>query len=91
VRKPDRAIFLHAAQRLGVEPSGCLFVGDNPVADILGAHACGMRTAWLANRSKWPDELSPRPDAVISTLDEVLPLATGNQPLTASVSRTEVT
>jgi putative hydrolase of the HAD superfamily len=91
VRKPDKAIFLRAAQRLGVEPGDCLFVGDNPIADVLGAHACGMKTAWLTNRSKWPGELSPQPGAIISTLDEVLPLAAANQSLAASVSRTEVT
>jgi putative hydrolase of the HAD superfamily len=88
VRKPDKAIFLRAAQRLGVEPGDCLFVGDNPVADVLGAHACGMRTAWLSNRSKWPGELSPQPDAIISTLDEVLSLAVENHADTA-VFKTE--
>jgi putative hydrolase of the HAD superfamily len=91
VRKPDKAIFLRAAQRLSVGPGDCLFVGDNPAADVLGAHACGMRTAWLACRPKWPSELSPQPGVTISTLDAVLPLVMANQPLAASVSRTEVT
>lgn len=89
VRKPDKAIFLRAAQRLGVKPDDCLFVGDNPVADVLGAHACGMQTAWLAGRSKWPSELPPRPGVIIGALGEVLPLAVASQPFTASASGTE--
>ncbi len=88
VRKPDKAIFLRAAKRLGVEPGDCLFVGDNPVADILGAQACGMQTAWLAHRSKWPAEISRRPDTIIGTLEEVLPLATS--PSSMDVTRSVI-
>ena len=43
VRKPDIQIFHRAASRLGVAPDACLFVGDNPHADIYGAKATGVR------------------------------------------------
>jgi putative hydrolase of the HAD superfamily len=39
--KPDPAIFLHALQRLGAEPSRAVHVGDSP-ADEEGARAAGM-------------------------------------------------
>ena len=72
LRKPDAALFLRAAERLGVTPEQCLFVGDNPVADVLGAQAAGMSTAWFANGQVWPGELPGPPGAIIRELPEVL-------------------
>ena len=43
-RKPHAAIFERALQRLGVEASRTLFVGDTLASDIAGAAAVGMRT-----------------------------------------------
>lgn len=72
LRKPDTALFLRAAGRLGIDPSQCLFVGDDPSADILGGHAAGMRTAWLAREGEWPDRLGPMPGIAIRSLHEVI-------------------
>jgi putative hydrolase of the HAD superfamily len=44
VRKPDRAIFLHALDVLGVDPSDAVFVGDRLDADVQGASQVGMAT-----------------------------------------------
>ena len=41
IRKPDAAIYLLAADRLGVEPKECVFVDDVP-ANVDGARAVGM-------------------------------------------------
>jgi phosphoglycolate phosphatase len=41
--KPHPAPLLEAAQRLGVEPELCLYVGDDE-RDIVAGHAAGMRT-----------------------------------------------
>ncbi len=41
--KPDRRIFLLAAQRLGVSPSDLVHVGDSEAADVVGAHEAGLR------------------------------------------------
>jgi putative hydrolase of the HAD superfamily len=49
VQKPDPEAFRRLAERLGVEPEECLFVGDNPLHDIEGARAVGM-TALLVDR-----------------------------------------
>ncbi|MFK4789513.1 HAD family hydrolase [Microbacterium sp. ZW T5_56] len=44
-QKPDRAAFLALARSLQVEPHSCLFIGDNPEQDVVGAIRAGMRAA----------------------------------------------
>jgi putative hydrolase of the HAD superfamily len=46
LRKPDAALFRRAADRLHVALPECLFVGNNPVVDVLGAHADGVVQVW---------------------------------------------
>jgi HAD superfamily hydrolase (TIGR01549 family) len=46
--KPDPAIFFHAAEELGAEPTAVLMVGDSFERDIRPAKQTGMKTAWLA-------------------------------------------
>lgn len=41
-RKPELAIFQHAARQWPFAPAEILFVGDDPLADIAGARAAGM-------------------------------------------------
>ena len=38
-RKPDAAMALHAAERLGVAPKNCLFVGDSDIDILTGVNA----------------------------------------------------
>ena len=71
VKKPDLAIFHAAAACLGVPPADILFVGDNPVADIAGAHAAGMPAAWLHRDQAWPSKATDRPEFVVDALREV--------------------
>lgn len=75
LRKPDRALFHRAAARLGVSPAHCLFVGDNPAVDVLGAHAAGMKTAWFGVAADWPAHLPLMPGPAISVLADLLPIA----------------
>lgn len=70
-RKPDAAIFLKAAEKLSVRAADCVFVGDSPEADLLGARSVGMRTVWFPNGAKWPPVYSWSPDATIKCLMEV--------------------
>jgi putative hydrolase of the HAD superfamily len=45
--KPDHAIFLHAAEKLGGDPGTMMMVGDSFERDVVPAKKAGMQTAWL--------------------------------------------
>lgn len=47
VEKPDPEIFRRAAERMGVDPGECLYVGDLYPVDVLGARAAGMEAVLL--------------------------------------------
>lgn len=47
VHKPDRRIFDHAAEILGVSNDQCVFVGDDPASDVAGALNADMEVVWL--------------------------------------------
>lgn len=42
LRKPERAIYLFACERLGVAPVRCLYCGDGAYSELTGAAALGM-------------------------------------------------
>ncbi len=77
VGKPHAAIFRRVAARLGVACEDCVYVGDNPINDMQGAHDAGMRIVWMDNcqPTDHPRYSMPMPPdtPVIHTLDE-LPL-----------------
>lgn len=50
VQKPDPRAFTLLAERLGVDPQACVFVGDDPEKDVQGARRAGMR-AVLVDRA----------------------------------------
>ena len=68
--KPDPAIFRHALDAIGADPTSTLFVGDQPVADIGGARGVGMGTAWVHHGREW-EIAEPPPDHVIAGAWEV--------------------
>jgi putative hydrolase of the HAD superfamily len=72
IRKPEAAIFLRAAEKLGVAPAECLFVGDNPQTDIGGAQQVGIKTVWRKGHLPWPEQLPITPDYTIDELSQLL-------------------
>lgn len=55
VHKPDPALFIYTAEKLGLSPDECVYVGDHPVNDIKGAldagmHAIRMNWGWFKNQ-----------------------------------------
>ncbi|MBM7564766.1 HAD family hydrolase [Paenibacillus sacheonensis] len=74
VKKPDPRIFALAADRLGLRPEECLFIGDHPANDVDGAARFGMATIWLRSGRPWPDGLAAVPLHTIDRLDELLAL-----------------
>lgn len=45
--KPDSGIFRLALERAGVGPEEALMLGDNPMRDVAGAQAVGIRAVWV--------------------------------------------
>lgn len=70
ILKPDRAIFRHALDALGVQPSAALHVGDDARTDVGGAKAAGLSAVWV-NRLGAVAVGDHAPDAEVSTLAEV--------------------
>jgi FMN hydrolase / 5-amino-6-(5-phospho-D-ribitylamino)uracil phosphatase len=59
VAKPHRRCFEQLAAGLGVAPGEVLYVGDDPLLDVLAARASGCRTAWMNRRAQpWPAALA---------------------------------
>jgi putative hydrolase of the HAD superfamily len=75
--KPHRSIFSEALQRLGVQPSEALMVGDSVRDDVEGALGAGMH-AVLVHRSGSPHpraaELGARGVPIIRSLRELVDL-----------------
>jgi len=69
LRKPEAGIFELACRNLGVLPSECVFVGDNPIADIEGAKNCGMFTVFLPSPQH---DVCIQADATCESLKDLL-------------------
>jgi len=54
--KPDPGIFRHICDQLGVSESECIMVGDNPLRDVAGAIAAGMRSVWVQRNNRARDQ-----------------------------------
>ncbi|MGH2899858.1 MAG: HAD family hydrolase [Solirubrobacteraceae bacterium] len=67
IHKPEADLFRRAADRLGVAASDCVYVGDNPHNDVLGAEAAGMQAIWFERDLPWPPDV-PRPRHAIRDL-----------------------
>jgi len=78
VRKPDNAIFRRAIDTLACGADEAMFVGNDPVADIAGAAAAGLKTCWISHGETFPPNI-PEPDCQLTTvldLPKVLPCLT---------------
>ena len=76
IQKPRPEPFLEAAEILGVSPSECVYVGDNPKHDIMGARNVGYKTVWVATTGPWRYYDYERADFEVenvSQLQEILP------------------
>jgi HAD superfamily hydrolase (TIGR01549 family) len=78
IKKPDPRLFLHALERVKVQPAAAAVIGDSWALDVMGAHRAGIRSLWL-NRHQ-----EPCPDASLTTeLPAFEPLARVLQALEA--------
>ena len=76
LRKPNPEIYWEGARRVGVEPSKCAYVGDNPVRDVEGTQAAGFGMMILfmepATLAKEPPTVEVKPDCTIREMQELL-------------------
>ncbi len=73
-RKPDGKIFKAFCDELQIEPEQCLYVGDDPEYDVVGAREAGMQTVWVNRESiDWPEEFE-RAQAEINDLNQLIAL-----------------
>lgn len=72
--KPYPRIFHSAGERLGLEPAQMLYVGDSPIADVLGARSAGLPVAWLNRAGADRPEQMPVPELEIRDLLGLLPV-----------------
>jgi HAD superfamily hydrolase (TIGR01509 family) len=70
--KPHETIFRAALEAVGATPEETVFIGDNPVADIAGAQAMGMKAVLRVGHPA-PPLISGLivPDAAINSFDEL--------------------
>ena len=69
ITKPQRGIFDYALEQCGADAATTVMIGDNPDADIKGAHDAGWRTIYFNIRGL--DPIEDTADAVVTSLDEV--------------------
>jgi len=75
IRKPHPGIYRHVLNRLDVEPSRALFVGDRVLEDVVGPSRAGMRTCLAVHFRKdagdhsLADHVAERPLDVLGLVD----------------------
>jgi 2-haloalkanoic acid dehalogenase type II len=72
--KPNPAIFNYLTTELAVPPDKVLYVGDNPIPDVLGPHRAGMLTAWLNRNGLRKPRNVPQPHFRLRSLWDLMPL-----------------
>jgi putative hydrolase of the HAD superfamily len=54
--KPAPEIFVAMCARLGADPGECVFIGDDPLNDVVAPSKLGMDTVWIRAHLAWPDD-----------------------------------
>ena len=75
-RKPCPSILLEAAQRMGVAPENCTYIGDRVDRDVAAARAAGFAQAVIIDPSAQTGKVGEdlRPDQTVPALGKVLEL-----------------
>jgi len=70
--KPDARIYAALLDLAGVEAHQVMHIGDDPLADVVGATQAGLQAVWLNRDARqWPPQFE-RPARTISTLAEII-------------------
>ena len=71
VKKPHPTIFASLIDALDIEPAQSWFVGDDPIADIVGAKRVGLRACWIERYAPWPHDQPHCYDARVADAAEL--------------------
>lgn len=73
VGKPSVSLLLEATVSVGQDPAACLYVGDNPEADVHGAHAAGMDALLVLSgiAASEADAADHRPEHVLPSVADL--------------------
>jgi len=73
IGKPDPRIFHEACRLLDAQPHEVLHIGDDWALDVVGAHAAGLRSAWVRREGdlQMPAGVA-RADCVVRDLNELV-------------------
>jgi len=77
--KPRPRIFRQVCGLLGLTPKQILYVGDSPVADVLGAHAAGMPVAWINRAGIALPKGTPNPELELSDLSQLVAMLSAHE------------
>jgi 2-haloalkanoic acid dehalogenase type II len=69
--KPDPRIFQHALDRMGVDASRALHIGDSRHSDVAGAQGVGITAAWICREDRIHDIGQCTPCHTCSSLMEL--------------------
>ena len=70
-RKPGEQLFKIVLEYTQYCPEKCLWVGDDPEADVEGASRAGFQVAWIPQKKQYPKPL-PSPRWVLRDLTDIL-------------------
>jgi FMN hydrolase / 5-amino-6-(5-phospho-D-ribitylamino)uracil phosphatase len=58
--KPDPTIFHKVIEGTDLQAHEVVYVGDDPLLDVVGARGAGMQAIWIDRQgSEWPPEIAP--------------------------------
>jgi putative hydrolase of the HAD superfamily len=70
--KPDPAIFHRSIEGTDLAIDEVLYVGDDPIMDVVGSRAAGMHPVWInRDESQWPADLEPARHSIRSLTELV--------------------
>lgn len=72
VSKPDRRIYEIMAEKLGLKPQECMFVGDAFSTDIVGALNAGFEAVWICPNQYQPCDSKIRKITQITDIEDML-------------------
>jgi putative hydrolase of the HAD superfamily len=69
--KPDPEPFAVALAELEVDADRVMHVGNSLSSDVAGAHAAGLRSAWVPAGEEWSEDPEPEPHCAVESLFEL--------------------